>query len=432
MRLFNRNREPTKNNAGSVITMVTTYGESFFSWNGKLYESDIVRACIRPKVKAVGKLEPKHIRSDSEKGIVVNPEPYLRFLLEEPNPYMTGQQMQQKVETQFCLNNNAFILIVRDENGYPMQLYPVPCTSVEAVYNDSGELFLKFQYRNGKSGTFPYGDIIHLKQDYNENDIFGESPAKALSQMMEVIGTIDQGIVKAIKNSSVVRWLLKFNQSMRPEDVKKNVDEFIKNYLSTETDTFGAAGADAKADVQRIEPKDFVPNAAQSDRTIERIYSFFNTNKKIVQSTWTEDEWNAYYEAEIEPDAIQWGQTFTQKLFSRRERGYGNRIVFEASNLQCASLNTKLQFMAMVDRGAMTPNEWRAVVNMAPVQGGDEPIRRLDTQVVDAVEKLTNMINKDNFAAVAESIKKILGEAGKLQGGEKDRKSRDQRDDYPQ
>lgn len=432
MRLFNRNREPTKNDTKSVITMVTTYGESFFSWNGKLYESDIVRACIRPKVKAVGKLVPKHIRSDPQNGIVVNPEVYMRFLLEEPNPYMTGQQMQQKVETQLCLNNNAFILIVRDANGYPMQLYPIPCTSVEAIYNDGGELFLKFQYRNGKSGTFPYGDVIHLKQDYNENDIFGESPAKALSQMMEVIGTIDQGIVKAIKNSSVVRWLLKFNQSMRPEDVKKNVDEFIKNYLSTETDTFGAAGADAKADVQRIEPKDFVPNAAQSDRTIERIYSFFNTNKKIVQSTWTEDEWNAYYEAEIEPDAIQWGQTFTQKLFSRRERGYGNKIVFEASNLQCASLNTKLQFMAMVDRGAMTPNEWRAVVNMAPVQGGDEPIRRLDTQVVNAVEKLTNMINKDNFTVVAESIKKILSGVGKPQGGEKDCESRDQRDDYPE
>jgi len=432
VRLFNRNREPTKNNTGNAIAMVTTYGESFFSWNGKLYESDIVRACIRPKIKAIGKLVPKHIRSDPQSGIVVNPEVYMRFLLEEPNPYMTGQQMQQKVETQLCLNNNAFILIVRDVNGYPMQLYPVPCTSAEAIYNDSGELFLKFQYRNGKSGTFPYGDIIHLKQDYNENDIFGESPAKALSQMMEVIGTIDQGIVKAIKNSSVVRWLLKFNQSMRPEDVKKNVDEFIKNYLSTETDTFGAAGADAKADVQRIEPKDFVPNAAQSDRTIERIYSFFNTNKKIVQSTWTEDEWNAYYEAEIEPDAIQWGQTFTQKLFSRRERGYGNKIVFEASNLQCASLNTKLQFMAMVDRGAMTPNEWRAVVNMAPVQGGDEPIRRLDTQVVNAVEKLTNMINKDNFTVVAESIKKILSGVGKPRGGEKDCESRDQRDDYPE
>lgn len=417
MRLFNRNREPTqKPDKGSRIAMITTYGENFYSWNGKLYESDIVRACIRPKVKAVGKLEPKHIREDEKKGIVVNPEVYIKFLLKEPNPYMTGQQMQQKVETQLCLNNNAFILVVRDENGYPAQLYPIPCISAEAIYNDAGDLFLKFQYRNGKNGIFRYEDIIHLKQDYNQHDVFGESPARALSQMMEVIGTIDQGIIKAIKNSSVVRWLLRFNTSMRPEDVKENVNEFVKNYLSTETETFGAAGSDAKADVQRIEPKDFVPNAAQSDRTTERIYSFFNTNKRIVQSTWSEDEWNAYYEAEIEPDAIQWGQEYTRKLFTRRERGFGNRIVFEASNLQCASLQTKLGFQAMVDRGAMTPNEWRAVMNMAPVEGGDEPIRRLDTQVVDAAEKLVAIMNKENYAVVAQSMEKILAVAGKKEG----------------
>lgn len=401
---------------GSRLAMVTTYGESYYAWNGKLYESDIVRACIRPKVKAVGKLVPKHIRAAPSKGIVVNPEPYLRFLLEEPNPYMTGQQMQQKVETQLCLNNNAFILVVRDANGYPMQLYPVPCVSAEAVYGRDGELFLKFQYRNGNSGTFAYQDVIHLKQDYNQSDIFGESPAKALAQMMEVVGTIDQGIIKAIRNSSVVRWLLKFNTSLRPEKIKEQVDLFVQNYLSIETDTFGAAGVDAKADVVRIEPKDYVPNAAQSDRTIERIYSFFNTNKKIVQSDWMEDEWNAYYEAEVEPDAIQWGKAYTIRLFSRKERGFGNEVIFEASNLQCASLSTKLGLQAMVDRGAMTPNEWRAVINMAPVEGGDVPVRRLDTEVVAAVGRLAGLIDGSNYERVAGSIAMVLAAAGGLPG----------------
>ena len=87
---------------------------------------------------------------------------------------------------------------------------------------------------------FRYSDIIHLRQDYNENDLFGESPAPALAEMMEVIGTIDRSIVKAIKNSSVVRWLLTFTASMRDEDVKKNVEKFVENYLAVETDTFGA------------------------------------------------------------------------------------------------------------------------------------------------------------------------------------------------
>lgn len=415
-------REPTKNQTDkpkekSILKVITTVGEFYYSWNGKLYESDIVRACIRPKVKAIGKLVGKHIRDDPKGGLTVNPDANIRFLLSEPNPYMTGQQMQEKIANQLCLNNNAFILIVRDENGKAIQLYPIPCVSAEAKYNDTGELFLRFLYRNGKSGVFRYSDIIHLRQDYNDDDIFGESPAPALAGMMDVIGTIDQGIVKAIKNSGIVRWLLKFTQSLRDEDIKANVQKFVDNYLAVETDTFGAAGVDAKADVQRIEPKDYVPNAAQTDRTIERIYSFFNTNKKIVQSDYTEDEWTAYYESEIEPVVVQMHQTYTVGIFTRKERGFGNRIVFEANNLQCASLTTKLAFQAMVDRGAMTPNEWRETMNMAPVPGGDQPIRRLDTQVVNMVEEILGKMDKDNYIVMAGLITKLLDQ---MRGGEGD------------
>ena len=39
--------------------------------------------------------------------------------------------------------------------------------------------------------------------------------------------------------------------------------------------------------------------------------------------------------------------------------------------------------VAMVDRGALTPNEWRQMFNLAPVEGGDKPIRRLDTAPTD-------------------------------------------------
>lgn len=390
----------------NVLQMVTTYGEHFYSWNGKLYDSDIVRSCIRPKVKAIGKLAGKHIRADTE-GLKVNPDANIRFLLSEPNPFMTGQQFQEKVATQLCLNNNAFILIVRDSNGKPMQLYPIPCVMCETKYINE-ELFLKFQYRNGKTGTFPYEKIIHLRQDFNEHDIFGESPAKALASMMEVMGTIDQGIIKAIKNSGIVRWLLSFTSSMRPEDIKANVKAFVDNYLSVESDTFGAAGTDAKATATRIEPKDYVPNALQTKETINRIYSFFNTNEKIIQSRWTEDEWNAYYEAEVEPFALQMGEAYSVRLFSRRERGCGNRILFEASNLQCASLSSKLAMQAMVDRGAMTPNEWRAVLNMAPLPGGDEPIRRLDTQVVNLVENILGKMNSENYVVMAGLVTQLL------------------------
>lgn len=383
-KFFNKNPSVTR------FEMVTDRGNGFYSWNGNLYKSDIVRACIRPKVKAVGKLVAKHVRetinADGTTNLKVNPDVFIRFLLEEPNPYMTGQMLQEKVTTQLQLNNNAFIYINRDENGYANELYPIPCLSAEALYNSVGELFLKCTMRNGKIVTYPYTDVIHLRQDFNENDIFGESPKDALLPLMEIVNTTDQGIVKAIKNSGIIKWLLKFNQSLRPEDLKKQTQDFTDNFLTIDN-TGGAAGVDSKADAKQIEPKDYVPNAAQMDRTITRIYSFFNVNEKIIQSKYNEDEWNAYYESEIEPLAMQLSGEYTRKLFSRRERGFGNSIMFEASNLQYASMSTKLNLVQMVDRGSMTPNEWRKILGgLAPIDGGDKPIRRLDTAVVKGGE----------------------------------------------
>lgn len=169
---------------------------------------------------------------------------------------------------------------------------------------------------------------------------------------------------------------------MRPEDLKKQAADFAASFLSIENSGTGVAATDAKADAEQIEPKDYVPNAAQMDRTTRRIYSLFNTNQKIVQSEYDENGWNAYYEAEIEPIVVELTNEYTRKIFTRRERGFGNRILFEAANLATASMQTKLNLAQMVDRGALTPNEWREVFNLVPVDGGDELIRRLDTAVV--------------------------------------------------
>lgn len=377
-----KNMIPQKTQVVSGCQLIQDKGNSFYSWNGKIYQSDILRSCITPRATAIGKLVAKHIRNNSQEGIVINPEPYIRFLLEEPNPYMTGQMLLEKMINQLELNNNAFALINRDEFGYPCEIYPIPATSADAIYDKNGLLYLRFTLRNMKIVTFAYSDVIHLRQDFNENDIFGTSRAEALTPLMEIVTTTDQGIVKAIRNSSAIKWLLLFKQSLRPEDLKKATKEFVDNYLSIDSETGGAAAADAKYDAKQVEPKDYVPNATQMDKTLQRIYSLLGTNEKIIQSKFTEDEWISYFEAKIEPIAIQLSNEYTRKIFSRRERGFGNKIIFEAANLQYASMNTKLQLVQMVDRGALTPNEWREVFNLAPIKGGDEPIRRLDTAVV--------------------------------------------------
>ncbi|OLN21897.1 phage portal protein [Domibacillus antri] len=376
-KIFGRKQAPTT----TRFEMINDNGGGFFSWNGDIYQSDIIRACIRPKAKAVGKLIAKHIR-DNATEFKVNPDPYIRFILEEPNPLMTGQMFQEKMTVQLELNHNAFAYIKRDELGYASEIYPIPCTTVEVVQGSQGDIFLKFYFRNGKQMTVPYTDIIHLRKDFNENDFFGEHPGKALSSLMDIVTTTDQGIVKAIKNSAVVKWILKFKSVLKQEDIDAQVGNFVKNYLSIDNISGGAAATDPRYDLEQVTNNAFVPSSEQMRETTQRIYNFFNTNEQIIQSKYTEDEWNAYYESEIEPLAMQFAGEMTRKLFSRRERGFGNKIIFEASSLQYASMSTKMNLVQMVDRGAMTPNEWRSILSLGPIEGGDKPIRRLDTAPV--------------------------------------------------
>ncbi|MED0876564.1 phage portal protein [Bacillus mobilis] len=375
-KIFGKKQAPTT----TRFEMINDNGGGFFSWHGDIYQSDIIRACIRPKAKAVGKLIAKHIR-DNGSEFKINPEPYMRFLLEEPNPLMTGQMFQEKMAIQLELNHNAFAYIKRDDFGYATEIYPIPCTTVEVVEGVYGDIFLKFYFKNGKQMTIPYADVIHLRKDFNDNDFFGEHPGNALSQLMEIVTTTDQGIVKAIKNSAVVKWILKFKSVLKQEDIDNQVKNFVNNYLNIANDG-GAASSDPRYDLEQVKPEAFVPDSKQMQETVQRIYNFFNTNDKIIQSKYNEDEWNAYYESEIEPFAMQLAGEYTRKLFSRKERGFGNKIIFESASLQYASMSTKMNLVQMVDRGSLTPNEWRAILSLGPIEGGDKPIRRLDTALV--------------------------------------------------
>ena len=371
----------------TVTKMVSPLNPSFQLWGNEAYNNDIVRACVNARAKRISKLSLKHVRETTDENgnkiLQINPLPYMRFLLEKPNRYMTLSDLLFKASAISDLSGDAFILILRDENGLPMELYPIPANAAEARYNDSGELFYIFSLNNGTRWQFPDADLLHIREDFYNDQTFGTGKAQALAPLLEVAETTDRGIINAIKNSSIVRWLLKYTSSMRPEDLKKNAKQFADNYLNIATDSVGVAATDAKADATQVNPQDYVPNASIMSKIPQRIMSLFGVNEKIIQGTANEDEENAYYEAEVEPWVIKLAQEMTYKLFSRRQIGTGNYITVGSFNLQAASIKTKLQLVQMVDRGALTVNEWRETMGLPPVPGGETPIRRLDTATVE-------------------------------------------------
>ena len=109
------------------------------------------------------------------------------------------------------------------------------------------------------------------------------------------------------------------------------------------------------------------------------MYRYFGINDHIIMSDYTEEQFAAFYEARIEPFLVALSLELTNKVFTAREKGYGNKITFESNRMQFMSTTNKLAMYQLVDRGILCPNELRQILNLAPVPEGEAFVRRLDT-----------------------------------------------------
>ena len=374
--------------------MLNDSSSAFYNWNGKIYDSSVARTAIGTNGINAGKLNPKHIRKH-EQTIEVSPNNNIKNLLMYPNKFMTMFDFLQKMMIQREENNNAFAYIDRDKNVPGMNgilgIYPLNCSSVELYEDEENNLYIEFRFRNGQTKFASYNDVIHIRKHFNENDFWGASNSKVLSETFEVINTTSQGIRNAIKNTSFLRGILEFKNVLQPDDVEKNVKDFSERYLSINNKD-GIAYTDPRYSFHETKQDPYVPNKAQMDYSKQELYEYFNTNEKIIKGNYTEEEWIAYFETTIEPFSIQMSQEMTRKIFTPTELTYGNEIILEANRLANASNDTKITICK--DLGHLfTINEQREIWNRGPVPDGDRRLQSLNYVNADKADEY--QLNKE-------------------------------------
>ena len=145
-------------------------------------------------------------------------------------------------------------------------------------------------------------------------------------------------------------------------------DRFTSDYLDI-ANTSGIAAMDSMVDFIPVQLQPHIANYKNVEELRNNIYRYFGVNEDAIMSK-ISDSWEAFYESRIEPVLLALGLELTNKIFTAREQGFNNEIVFESNRMQYMSTANKLALVQMVDRMAMTPNEWREVMNMAPVAVG--------------------------------------------------------------
>lgn len=353
----------------------------FTAWSGDAYANDIYRGAVDAIARNAAKLKGSHIINYGDHTRAYPDGRLNRLLQVQPNPYMSAFDMLYKLVTHYYLYNNAFAYLQKDERSNITGIYPVGAVNVEFMTDASGVMYCRFYFRSGKTTTLPYCEIIHLRRNFNDNDLLGD-PNSALMPALELAHTQNEGIVNSIKSSANIRGILKFTQIMAPEKLKDEKDRFITDYLSIANDG-GVVAVDQKMEYEPLEVSPATIDEKQLAAVQAKIYNYLGVTEKIVNSSYTEDEWAAFYESVLEPIAVQMSLEFTRKVFNDREQAFGNAIMFESGRLQFSSNSTKVNLIKeLMPYGLLTINQALEILNLPGVEDGDKRLQTLN--VVDA------------------------------------------------
>ena len=145
---------------------VIEINNTFSSFSGTAYGN----AAFRAAVDAIGRHTAKLQAHSDDSGLE-------NLLNTAPNAYMSGYDLLYKTAAAYFTNNNAFLLLARDDTGRITAVYPITPQSVEFVPGTDGALYLDCLFPDGRQVLFPYADIIHLRRHFLTNDLLGDGNA---------------------------------------------------------------------------------------------------------------------------------------------------------------------------------------------------------------------------------------------------------------
>ena len=370
-KLFNRKKTVTK------AQLVREPAVGFSTYGGDAYSNDIFREAVDAIARNAGKLKGSHVISYADHDRVDGDCKINRLLQVRPNRYMSAYDLLYKLTTRLFLYNNAFAYLDRDERGNLRAIYPITATHVNILSDAAGSLFCGFLLRSGREVVLPYEDVIHLRRFFNESEILGEDNS-AISPGIELAQTQNDGVTSAIRAGASIRGILSFTQIMSPSKLKEEKDAFVKDYLELGNDG-GVIATDQKMTYTPIESKPVILDADQAREVKTKIYNYLGLTESIVNSSYTEDEYAAFYESTLEPIAIALSQEFTAKVFSDRAQSFGNSIIFESGRLQFTSNRTKVDLIAqLAPYGLLTINQALEILNLPSVEDGDKRLQALN------------------------------------------------------
>ncbi len=307
--------------------------------------------------------------------------PLLRL---QPNPMMTAMTAKATCQAHSLGWGNGFQWIKRNRMGEAVELWPLMPNATRAYIDDSKKLWFDTQLDIGAT-RIDADDVIHVPA-LSRNGIMGMS---IIAEQREILGSViatQRFGSKFFANGARPSGLISYPGKVRDKD---KIRESIERAVGGENHHgVLVLSEDARWSNFSVPPEDaqFLGTRELGVDEIGRMFRLpLHFLNKMGQATFNNLEQMGTHFAQytMMPWIVRWEQELTRKLLTESEIRRGYRYKFNLAALMRGDIKTRSEvYSKAVQFGWMTRNEVRALEDMNPIDGLDDPLVPLNLGVV--------------------------------------------------
>lgn len=388
---------------------INGYAPVYTSHDGGLYELGLVRAAVHRSATECSKAKP--VLSKSSKRI--------EFIVKKrPNEFMTASQFYYRVATIWELENNAFIVPIEDKYGKITGMFPV-CPSQAELTEKNGVVYIVYTFANGEQKAIEYNKCAHLRRMQYKDDFFGDNN-EAFRSTADLVKADETGTNEAITNGSRLRFKGKLNSQVIDKEDLKDQQQFVSD-MNLNNNATGVFIYDSRfEDMTELKNQFTLLDAKQKEAIENSVFTYWGTNKDILQNTYDEVKWSAYYESHIKPFFIQLGEAITNMFYTYSQQMEGNEISYTSNQFDYVPMKTKLECVPQFfDRGMISMDTGLDIVDLPPTGDKDGNKRFIRAEYI-SVENASSVGKGVTDSGTGNSETKFDSDVNKPFGEEKD------------
>lgn len=304
--------------------------------------------------------------------------PFLR-LMKRVNPHTTGFILKELLELDQELTGDAYVYVVPDSLGVPVQLWRLPSQYVTIVPGRGDEFIKGYIYGKSRDNqiAFTADEVIHFRFPNPGNMFYGLSPLEAILDVADVNKAMDAYDIALLKNQGRPDFAIIYKDRLADGQREKLRKEWRRIYGGV-TKSGKAAILDEAADIKELgfSPREmaFLQGKKWTRDEIAAAYGVPISKLTVENVNKANGETGniQYARDTIRPRLLRMEETWNMDLIQK----FDERLFVAFDNPVSEDTELRLKVVeSHLKTGYSTVNQERQIDNLAPQEDyGDVPL----------------------------------------------------------